>query len=522
MKQLNISITLVLLCSLFVSSANFSLDPNDYEPIPYEYQSMSFKPLFDLHGDYEKEKEENQKEYEDKDNKNELKAEILINYLKIKSTLLRYHERRLSLTPLSINTQKSDYKQNIRLHTIRKSRHYGASLSGSFTYRRYNSPETFFLEAEPTFSFSGSFNGPLDKGNNYEIKKERKNYTTGSISEVTTSKSEEEHREHYERGFNNNSLSLSAGYGRVSDIGYSAVAIHIMHYLQEHNLLYNETKETLIRLSQRLETLKRERVLDRRESKIEHISKICNWLERENITKELLPIHIMKIADIWDYAFTQKRGKGHTIKLGMYGENRFSYKYKTELEILKQFDTTLTDHLVLSDEVVDSLFLETPIIEVYNSEKTIDQNYTVGPRLRWNIHKSIGMKKHLSCSTDIRAGRHFDKPFKEEISKTNSLRAYIDLSYAIYPSMRSTVTINNGCSYYKLYRKQRNFDYYNSDRWINTSNLTLTYYLSPRVSFSTYGRYSLHISRYKDEEERYDKKIRGFYSLRSSLTFKLF
>lgn len=513
---------IICIFSSLLIAKKLSFDPNDYKPIPYEYRELKISPLFDLNGQFTKKKKDVSFNEQDEQKSSDFETNVYLTYKKDLHTLIRDKIFRLQLTPLSIKSQRSYSK--IKVNDEEKDsrfRDYVTNFVGNITLRKYNSPDKFFSQFKPQVWINASFNGPIDRGNNIDSKEFENTYNDFNDN-VEYTKSFYDNRKHYERAYNKNSLSLSGGFGRKHDITYTAVAIHIITYLDLHKLLLKRSSSTIVELSKELEILKRNRVLDKREALPQHIKNICKWLVSNNISKEIDYVHVMQIADIWNYAFHQRRYKGNRIEVGFSGSNSLSYSYEIEKNVSRIFDTTVSSDHLIDAELIDSLFHDIPEIVQYSHMKSIGQVYRLAPFCNWSYNKSIGMKKHISFSTSIIGIQEIRKPYKEDIRKSKNFQSVLDIEYSIFPSMRSSIDCIATFNYYKWYQKQTGFDYKNSDRWDSTIGFDITYYISPKLSFSTTGDYSVTIRSKKLKDKPRDKSIVGNYSLKSQLTFQLF
>lgn len=536
-KMLNV-ISFIISTSLFARSETF--DPSIYTPIDYKYKKLEIKPKLDMSGyDWENYSDSSYNYSGNEYSYHNFNIDGILKYSNTISEMLKF--KYLFFNPeIGFSINNDAWKESDSSMSIFK---LDNEYDKSFTPRFFTSVGVDLFKYK---SYNGKFNRialSINAGINKSYYKRDDRLAFGSS--LFYSLSQDTIFQHYYTSFLNNdsypyrcnlyvkrrelrstpifydaSFTFGLGVGRINYVTYSAVANHTIKYLYKKNKLTKNDKNTLLELAKLYEKLKRERTFDSRDARIEHFSKICQWLKDTNVSKELTMVEAMNLLDQWEYAFNQSRSIGSRFMVGIKSDNKFKSIFTKVNEITWSADSTITDsnNLQMKDLIPKLKDNKQDTSYKDNNAFSIDRE---GLTIEYKFAKPINMKGQFDFSANIFGGVEID----------NSDTSYTDLnffgeflsniSYSWYPNIRSIFKISTGFEYEKIYWDYGKERYFNWDIISVDVNGSINYFISPKITASVNGHYSFDNKIKRNSNIRF-KDLNYYYSLRGEITFKVF
>lgn len=305
---------------------------------------------------------------------------------------------------------------------------YGAHII-SYQHRKYLKPYKFFFQSHSNILFAHNYSFVEGIGHN-----------TNTHTLTPTQ-------------------SLSIGFGRINDVTYPAVCLQAFRMLYKKGMLQKKAPEDIQLTSQLFERLKRKRIWDQREARIAQIKEITDYIYAKEITSSLNPEQLMQFLDIWQYGFSQERKHGHEFQFAAYAE-----------------------FWDIIDEIKSSN--ERGYINNMNPEKYFTRESFVSLLAQFEIHRSPNLTHTRSL--------FFETMFGGSSSNSALLTCSFRPSISFYPTLRSTISLTNNSTFLSNNDYRHDNTNFNSSLFINTSNVTVEYFVRPQLSYT--GKWDIEVT----------------------------
>lgn len=393
----------IALVTFALCSDTISFDPSIYQPIEYEHRSLDLTPAFNYNGKHFHIRTD------DEWNSGYQRSgfNVTLDYSKTHDTKLIVDESSAGLSFRSENDIKYRNEEKRKNSTGELSVLKELGTNYRFSRYRYRTPEGFFT----SFIGGASWENQFEKWSVWDDEEDVGN--ADGIDYGTDYETKQE------TGFYHLSLNPQLGFylgkGRVHNVGYAAVACHMVQKLQESGKAELVTAEQVIAIAEKYEALKRERVWDDREWQIKQLTTLGEWLVAENIVSDLSVKDVMELLDLWENGLNQDRSHGVRFKAGANVNSKLHHN---------------------ASRVGES-----------DSHKYFKGRYSVTPALEIVMRKSRTMTRMFGVYGGANATYQWDQEEDSLSAQKISTSLRGGVFYNWYPSLRTTYRLNFTCSH---------------------------------------------------------------------------
>jgi hypothetical protein len=301
-------------------------------------------------------------------------------------------------------------------------------------------------------------------------------------------------------------LNASIGTGWIADVTGAAIALHMVDCIGRLNGRPQQVSgNTMQRLAETIDRLRRRRIFDSRLADIESIDTLCRFLLSEKITDTASVRLAMEINDIWNYGFNQQRYYGKEFKCTPTAT--VSYYNRQSKSMYYSIDSTGPHDSAITPRVV----AEWPktMSDTTHSYRS-DYLLSYGALLYGGFSKPYGRFLELDGSIEVSGTMNtlYDSTYYDINDQGLFKGTYpnvtgkVSLALSWFPTIRSTITFHNqfvgsadfdfrsrsisGNTFYNSYDSR----VYSQGRLFYSelsSSLQVTYYVSPRCSYQIQG-----------------------------------
>jgi hypothetical protein len=197
------------------------------------------------------------------------------------------------------------------------------------------------------------------------------------------------------------------GWGRVYEGQYAATALYMVDELKREGLLRRTpSAEEMRALTEIIYQYRLKHVIDKRLHKIEALSQVLDYLQKNDIADNADPYGYLLIQDVWDYFPNFYRPFGSRIRVGAGVDMYFSRSRESSDEEIRQIET---EFYIYDPDVVDTIYDYKDSYVGYHHEKVIRRSsylsflaeYFKPISLRWQIDLASEVRYYFSAYQSV-------------------------------------------------------------------------------------------------------------------------